>query len=175
MYPFQTDRHSIRRRRPNYILRTLRCAALPLGEGNRYPQMKASGPSRRASTGADARPPYEGRSRPPVTPHTPPLSSTPPPARYAGYLGAETAPVTMSSPPPLRAPATSLLYRTTSARGLANPSPCPSSVEMASVGGGGSGVSVERVPFAAGHWVSAFRQPSPRQHSPPAEPHDGSS
>jgi hypothetical protein len=109
--------------------------------------MTASGPSRRASTGADARPPYEGRSRPSVTPHTPPLSSAPSPARYAGYLGAETAPVTMSSQPPLRAPATALPYRTTSARGLANPSPYPSSVEMASVGGGGSGIPVGRAPF----------------------------
>jgi hypothetical protein len=73
MCPFQTNRRSIRRRRPNYIPRTLRCAARPLGEGNRYPQMTASGPSRRASTGADAWPPYEGRSWPPVTSHPLPL------------------------------------------------------------------------------------------------------
>jgi hypothetical protein len=61
---------------PTFLRATLypqnpRCAARPLGEGSRHPQMTAGAPSRRASTGADARPPYEGRSRPHVTPHRP--------------------------------------------------------------------------------------------------------
>jgi hypothetical protein len=50
--------------------RILRCTARPLGEWEKQASPMTNGtPSRRASTGADARPPYAGRSRTPVTPH----------------------------------------------------------------------------------------------------------
>jgi hypothetical protein len=50
----------------------------PSGKGrSRRPQMTAGTPDRRALTGADARHPFEGRPRPPVTPQVCPQSPSP--------------------------------------------------------------------------------------------------
>jgi hypothetical protein len=65
--PFQTFLRAIRRRRPRILETSSRHGQSWKGR-SRHQQMTAGTPSRRASTGTDARPPYEGRSRPPVTP-----------------------------------------------------------------------------------------------------------
>jgi hypothetical protein len=126
--------------RPTPYPRNLRSAARPLGEGSRHPQMTAGAPSRRESTGADARPPYEGRSRPPVTPHTPPLSSATSPAWRAGYLSVGTAPRGMPGTLPRLVAAISPSLRTATSTGPGNPSSYPDSFAMANVVRGDSGL-----------------------------------